>query len=69
MRKIKTAGRWLRGSVGWAVLVLASWFPLVIPVAATPAAAADACVACHTDAGKLKALTPPDPPSAETGEG
>jgi mono/diheme cytochrome c family protein len=50
-------------------LVLASWFPLVIPVAATPAAAADACVACHTDAGKLKALTPPDPPSAETGEG
>jgi hypothetical protein len=27
------------------------------------------CVACHTDAAKLKALTPPDPPAAETGEG
>jgi hypothetical protein len=27
------------------------------------------CVSCHTDAAKLKALTPPDPPVAETGEG
>jgi hypothetical protein len=27
------------------------------------------CVVCHTDAAKLKALTPPDPPAAETGEG
>ena len=27
------------------------------------------CVACHTDAAKLKALTPPDPPPSEEGEG
>lgn len=27
------------------------------------------CVACHTDAAKLKALTPPDPPAGEEGEG
>ena len=32
-------------------------------------AAASQCVACHTDAAKLKALTPPDPPAAEEGEG
>ena len=27
------------------------------------------CIACHTDATKLKALTPPDPPPSEEGEG
>jgi mono/diheme cytochrome c family protein len=27
------------------------------------------CVVCHTDAAKLKALTPPDPPPSEEGEG
>jgi len=27
------------------------------------------CVACHTDAARLKALTPPDPPAEELGEG
>ena len=27
------------------------------------------CVTCHTDAAKLKALTPPDPPPSEEGEG
>jgi hypothetical protein len=27
------------------------------------------CVACHTDAAKLKALTPPDPEPTEEGEG
>ena len=32
-------------------------------------ATSNQCVACHTDAAKLKALTPPDPPAAETGEG
>jgi hypothetical protein len=33
------------------------------------AAPVNGCVACHTDAAKLKALTPPDPPPAEAGEG
>lgn len=40
--------------------------------AALVAAAADApsqCVVCHLDAAKLKALTPPDPPAGEAGEG
>jgi uncharacterized protein YabE (DUF348 family) len=27
------------------------------------------CVACHVDGMKLKVLTQPDPPPAETGEG
>jgi mono/diheme cytochrome c family protein len=31
--------------------------------------AASQCVACHTDAAKLKALTPPDPAATEEGEG
>jgi nitrate/TMAO reductase-like tetraheme cytochrome c subunit len=31
--------------------------------------ASSQCVACHTDAAKLKPLTPADPPSAEEGEG
>jgi hypothetical protein len=35
----------------------------------TAAAPTSQCVACHTDAAKLKALTPPDPPSEEEGEG
>ena len=33
------------------------------------ASAASQCVDCHTDAAKLKALTPPDPPATEEGEG
>jgi cytochrome c553 len=33
------------------------------------ATAADGCVACHTDPEKLRALTRPDPPAAESGEG
>jgi hypothetical protein len=32
-------------------------------------ASTDQCVACHTDAAKLKTLTPPDPPVSEEGEG
>jgi hypothetical protein len=31
--------------------------------------ASSQCVVCHTDAAKLKLLTPADPPSAEEGEG
>jgi mono/diheme cytochrome c family protein len=42
-------------------------------VGAQPAGAAETvtsqCVVCHTDTAKLKALTPPDPPSTEEGEG
>jgi hypothetical protein len=33
------------------------------------AAPVDQCVACHTDVAKLRALTPPDPPPTEAGEG
>ncbi len=46
---------------------------LTLPGGLTPISAETAspnqCVACHTDAAKLKALTPPDPPAVETGEG
>ena len=36
---------------------------------ATQPGDSDQCVACHTDASKLKALTPPDSPLSEEGEG
>lgn len=47
------------------LLLLAS----ILPAGAAESAIADQCIACHTDAAKLKALTPPDPPSSEEGEG
>ena len=71
MRTIRTGGRPFREGLGAAVLILACWFAVAAPAAwgAAAPAAPDGCVACHTDAAKLKALTPPDSPSAETGEG
>lgn len=52
--------------------VLAMAWSLLL-VGAQPAGAAETatsqCVVCHTDAAKLKALTPPDPPSTDEGEG
>jgi len=70
------AGRILRLERLWTPLSPA-FLPalaLVVPLAwpAGPAAAdqaASQCVVCHTDAAKLKALTPPDPPPSEEGEG
>lgn len=71
MRTIRTARRWCRGGVGWSALLLAGWFSLGTPPASGAAAPAapDACMACHTDAAKLKTLAPPDPPPTEAGEG
>lgn len=54
------------------VFVLALASALVLGgIGSTPAAdsAPSQCVACHTDAAKLKLLTPPDPPPTEEGEG
>jgi len=55
------------------LLLLSLISMLTLPGGLTPISAESAtpsqCVACHTDAAKLKALTPPDPPAAETGEG
>jgi len=47
------------------------WLLALAGAHSTPAAetAASQCVACHTDAAKLRALTPPDPPPSEEGEG
>lgn len=42
---------------------------LLPPPAAGAAAVGSQCVTCHTDPARLQALTPPDPPSAEEGEG
>jgi hypothetical protein len=39
------------------------------PIGAAESGPVNQCVACHTDAAKLKALTPPDPPPSEAGEG
>jgi hypothetical protein len=61
-----------RGWVGALVLVAALLALGVIVGAGSLGAAAaptSQCVTCHTDAAKLKALTPPDPPSEEEGEG
>lgn len=54
------------------VFILALASALVLGgIVSTPAAdsAPSQCVACHTDAAKLKLLTPPDPPPTEEGEG
>ena len=53
----------------WASLAAAVLLLVGPPTSAAAQGSADSCVGCHTDAGKLKALTPPDPPPAETGEG
>lgn len=52
------------------ILALALAF-LLVGTGSTPAADStpSQCVACHTDAAKLKPLTPPDPSSTEEGEG
>ncbi len=39
------------------------------PMGAGEPGVSNQCVACHTDAAKLKVLTPPDPPVSEAGEG
>jgi hypothetical protein len=55
------------------VLLLLAWLVAQACVGVLPAWAGEAavsrCVACHTDAARLKALTPPDPPPSEEGEG
>lgn len=57
-----------------AILMVLALFPILLfagtgPTGAAEPDAPDQCVACHTDAAKLKALTPPDQPAAESGEG
>lgn len=59
-----------RSIIAGAVFVVV-WVPML---AGTPSGeGADSgtsqCVVCHTDAAKLKALIPPDPPPSEEGEG
>jgi hypothetical protein len=50
-------------------LILLAWL-LTAPATELGAAGpVSQCQVCHTDAAKLKALTPPDPPSEEEGEG
>lgn len=60
-----SAGAALIAALAAGTLALVGW--LAAPAEAQ--AAASQCVACHTDAAKLKALTPPDPPATEEGEG
>jgi hypothetical protein len=51
------------------VLVPILLFAGVRGMGAVESPASSQCAACHTDAAKLKALTPPDPPPTEAGEG
>ena len=44
-------------------------FPPTDCSAAATSAPQSACVACHTDGARLEALTPPDAPAEEQGEG
>jgi hypothetical protein len=63
---------WRLPVIGVAILVTSLLFLASIPSTSQAATAPSAsqCVTCHTDAAKLKALTPPDPPAAEeAGEG
>lgn len=64
-------GRWQRISriILAALLVLEASAVETVSPATAQAQATTQCVACHSDAGRLQALTPPDPPSAEEGEG
>jgi hypothetical protein len=52
-----------------AILCVMTLIVLLLPGASAAADAPSQCVHCHTDAAKLKALTPPDPPPTEEGEG
>jgi len=56
-------------ALGLVILIGVPSVPRVDNAGAAESATSSQCVACHTDAAKLKALTPPDPPAAETGEG
>lgn len=59
------------GGAGWTKVALLTISLLVtsMPAWVGAQAPAESCVTCHTDVAKLKALTPPDPPAAEAGEG
>ena len=61
---------WRRIAVVGSILIAACSFAIAEahPVWAAGSGSSE-CVACHTDAAKLKALTPPDPPPTEEGEG
>ncbi|MBI2002756.1 MAG: hypothetical protein HYV46_04835 [candidate division NC10 bacterium] len=57
----------------WVLMVL-GLIPILLfagarSMGAAESPAPDQCVACHTDAAKLKALTLPYPPASEAGEG
>ena len=56
------------GIVGIAATILTAgaWLAFAPGAAAAPDTQ---CVACHTDPARLQALTPPDPPAEEEGEG
>jgi len=49
------------------ILTAGAWLAFTPETAA--AAPGTQCVACHTDPARLQALTPPDPPAEEEGEG
>jgi mono/diheme cytochrome c family protein len=59
-----------RSAVALAAFIVA-WVPVLAGVLPAEGAGpgTSQCVACHTDPAKLKALTPPDPPPSEEGEG
>ena len=57
------------GSVDPNILVMASLLVAGLFTEAAAQGPVESCVTCHTDAAKLRALTPPDPPAAEAGEG
>jgi mono/diheme cytochrome c family protein len=67
----RTGGMTLGGLASLLVLSLISipTLPSSLTLKSAESASPSQCVACHTDAAKLKALTPPDPPAAEAGEG
>ena len=62
------AWRWI-----FPLVIMGQIFVLLFGTTAVTGAAipitSNQCVGCHTDAAKLKALTPPDPPVSEEGEG
>jgi hypothetical protein len=67
--KIRWVFWWAAGIAGSVFTLLLSGVPSVSTSESAAAQPESQCVACHTNPAKLQALTPPDPPSEEEGEG
>jgi len=69
IKQLPDAGKSWRRATLQLIVALAVGMPLSSPTTTEGADQSSQCMSCHTEAAKLKALTPPDPPPTEEGEG